>query len=715
MLRLGMILLGVSLGLMAGCTDHWNNPYTDEAKGANTLYSAFAERPKHLDPARSYSSNEVEFTGQIYEPPLQYHFLKRPYELIPLTAESVPTPRYVDASGAALPDDAPAARIAESVYEIRIRPGIRYQPHPAFARDATGRLRYHALDAATVGGTRKISDFEHTGTRELVAADYVYQIKRLANPKLSSPIFGLMSEHIVGLKALGDTLEHAVKANPEAGLNLDDFPLAGAEVVDRYTYRIRIKGKYPQFIYWLAMPFFAPIPWEAEAFYAQPGMADKNLTLDWQPVGTGPFYLAENDPNRRMVLKKNPHFHGETYPAEGDTVDRQAGLLRDVGKPLPFVDEAVFSLEKETIPYWSKFLQGYYDSSGISSDSFDQAVQFSSGGDPQLTDSMRKQDIHLITAVAASLWYVGFNMLDPVVGGLGEDRQKLRQALSIAFDYDEFISIFLNGRGIPAQGPIPPGLFGYIEGERGLNPYVYEARDGRIQRRSIDVAKKLLAEAGYPNGRNAKTGEPLVLYFDTMASGPDAKSRLDWMKKQLDKLNVQLVVRGTDYNRFQDKIRKGNAQLFEWGWNADYPDPENFFFLLYGPHKKVGTGGENAANYDNPEFNRLFERMKDMDNGPERQQVIDAMLEIVRRDAPWIYAYYPKSFGLRHGWVHNVKPNLMANNTLKYRRIDPALRDARRAEWNHPVVWPIALLLGAVVVVIAPAVIAWRRRERTTA
>jgi ABC-type transport system substrate-binding protein len=178
---------------------------------------------------------------------------------------------------------------------------------------------------------------------------------------------------------------------------------------------------------------------------------------------------------------------------------------------------------------------------------------------------------------------------------------------------------------------------------------------------------------------------------------------------------VQLVLRGTDYNRFQDKLLKGNAQLFEWGWNADYPDPENFFFLLYGPNKKVGSGGENAANYDSAEFNLLFEQMKDMENGPERQQVIDRMLEIVRRDAPWIYAYYPKSFGLRHGWVHNVKPNLMANNTLKYRRVDPGQRARQREAWNHPVLWPIGLMLGALVVVIAPAVIAWRRRERTTA
>ncbi|HUX29139.1 MAG TPA: ABC transporter substrate-binding protein [Thiobacillus sp.] len=718
MVRIGAILLGMGLlglGLMAGCSDNWNNPYPGSQADANVLYSAFSERPKHLDPARSYSADEIEFTGQIYEPPLQYHFLKRPYTLVPLTSEAVPRPRYFDAAGKALPDDAPAASIAETAYEIRIRPGIRYQPHPAFARDAAGRYRYHALTAADIAKHTRIQDFEHSGTRELVAADYVYQIKRLANPRLSSPIFGLMSEHIVGLKALGEMLEKVAKADPDAALKLDDFPLEGAEVVDRHTYRIRIKGKYPQFIYWLAMPFFAPVPWEAEVFYAQPGMADKNLTLDWQPVGTGPYYLAQNDPNRRMALKKNPHFHGETYPGEGSEEDRRAGRLADAGKPLPFVDEAIYSLEKETIPYWSKFLQGYYDSSGISSDSFDQAVQFTSGGDPQLTDSMREQDIHLITAVAASLWYVGFNMLDPVVGGLGEDRQKLRQALSIAFDYDEFISIFLNGRGIPAQGPIPPGLFGYVEGVAGLNPYVYEARDGSIQRRPIEDARKLLAEAGYPNGRNAKTGEPLVLYFDTMASGPDAKSRLDWMKKQLDKLNVQLVVRGTDYNRFQDKIRKGNAQLFEWGWNADYPDPENFLFLLYGPHKKVGSGGENAANYDSAEFNFLFERMKDMDNGPARQQVIDAMLEIVRRDAPWIFAYYPKSFGLRHGWVHNVKPNLMANNTLKYRRIDPDLRTSRRAEWNHPVLWPIVLLVAALMAVIAPAVIGWRRHERKTA
>ncbi len=705
------ILLFALTSLLAGCSGSWNNPYPGAERDADILYTSFEERPKHLDPARSYSANEAEFTAQIYEPPLQYHFLKRPYTLIPLTVEHVPVPAYYDAQGRRLPGDAPAEAIAKSVYELKLRPGILYQPHPAFARDASGHYRYHAMSAEGVKDKRQIADFPYTGTRELVAADYVYQVKRLANPKIGSPIFGLMSEYIVGLKALGDTLEQAAKARPDAFIDLNRYALAGAEAVDRYTWRISIKGKYPQFIYWLAMLFFAPVPWEAEVFYAQPGMAEKNFNLDWQPVGTGPYRLTLNDPNRKMVLEKNPNFHSETYPSEGEPNDAEQGLLQDRGKPLPLVGKVVFSLEKETIPYWNKFLQGYYDSSGISSDSFDQAVQFSSGGEPELTDDMRGKGIGLVTAVATSLHYIGFNMLDPIVGGFDERARKLRQALSIAFDYDEFISIFLNGRGIPAQGPLPPGIFGYVEGTAGINPYVYQVVDGQPQRRSIEEARRLLTEAGYPDGRDARTGAPLVLYFDTAATGPDAKSRLDWMKKQLAKLNVQLVVRGTDYNRFQDKMQKGNAQMFEWGWNADYPDPENFLFLLYGPNRKVGKGGENAANYENPEFDRLFRQMKDMNNGPARQQVIDRMIELVRRDAPWSFAYHPKSFGLRHAWVHNVKPNLMANNTLKYRRVDPVLRARKRAEWNQPVLWPFVFVGGLLVVGIAPAWIAWRRRE----
>ena len=202
------------------------------------------------------------------------------------------------------------------------------------------------------------------------------------------------------------------------------------------------------------------------------------------------------------------------------------------------------------------------------------------------------------------------------------------------------------------------------------------------------------------------------MHFDTSAVGPEAKSRLEWLVKQLKKIDLQLVIRSTDYNRFQDKMRKGDAQMFEWGWNADYPDPENFLFLLYGPNKKIGLNGENAANYDNPEFNRLFEQMKNMDNGPARQKVITQMVEIARRDAPWIWGFYPKNYALYHGWYFNAKPNLMANNGLKYLRIDAQTRERNRSQWNQPILWPIGVLLLLLALAIVPAWVAYRRRTR---
>lgn len=703
--------------LFLGCDGSpWNNPYPASDAGKNILYSSFSERPKHLDPVQSYSANEFVFIGQIYQPPLQYHYLKRPYELVPYAATEVPRPAYFDAEGRRLPDDADASHIAYSEYTIRIRPGILYQPHPALATDASGAYIYHNLKAADLAGIHAIGDFKHTGTRELVAADYVHQIKRLAHPRLHSPIFGLMKDYIVGLKELAAELAEADEASPPGTfLDLTRFALKGVEALDRHTYRIRVHGKYPQFVYWLAMPFFSPVPPEADRFYAQPGMAEKNITLDWFPIGTGPYMLTVNNPNRQMVLERNPNYRGETYPGEGEPGDAAAGLLEDAGRPLPFIDKVVYSLEKEQIPYWNKFLQGYYDTSGITSDTFDQVVQFTAQGDVVLSDDMKARGIKLETSVAASVFYLGFNMLDPVVGGYTERARKLRHAISIAIDQEEYISIFQNGRGIPAHGPLPPGIFGYREGREGINPYVYDWVNGAPRRKPIEAARQLLAEAGYPNGRDAKTGQPLLLNLDTTATGAGAKSRLDWYVKQFEKLGVQLAVRATDWNRFQDKLRKGNVQLYFLGWNADYPDPENFLFLLHGPQSKAETAGENASNYVNPEFDRLFDRMKHMANGPERQAIIDRMIDIARRDAPWVWSFFPKNFSLHHGWVYNSKPNQMAINDLKYIRIDPLLRETKRREWNRPVVWPLLLALAVLTVSVIPAILTFRRRERATA
>jgi len=709
-----------------------NNPYRPDESGQNIYYDTFDEEPKHLDPALAYSRDEYTFIQQIYEPPLQYHYLKRPYRLVPLRAVSVPEPELYDEDGQLVPADAPDEQIARVVYEIKLRPGARYQDHPAFARTEDDKYRWHLKPAESFPDIEHPNELPATGTRELRAEDYVYQFKRLAHPLLQSPIFALMASYIAGFGEFKETLardiERIRKERREAAgvfynqetdertnpiyVDLRKYDLPGVEVVDPLTFRVTLKKKYPQFVYWLAMPFFAPIPWEVDRFYTQSAATEQNITLDRFPVGTGPFTLAVNRPNFRMVLRRNPHFTGERYPLEGSPEDEELGLLADRGKPLPFLEEAVFVLEKEGVPRWNKFLQGYYDTSAISSDVFDQAVQFA-GGDAELTEELRRQNIRLQTAVSPATRYYAFNMLDDVVGGYDDKRRKLRQALSIAIDIDEFSQIFLNGRGVPAQGPIPPGVFGHETGKDGVNPVVYEWDEQLSQprRRSLEVAKRLLAEAGYPGGRDAN-GRPLVIFFDTTQSGAGSKPFLDWLRKQFGALGVQLQIRSTDYNRFRDKVRKGNFQLLHWGWRADYPDPENFLFLLYGPNAKVRSQGENAANYENHRFDALFRKMENMPNSPERNAVIQEMVAILREDAPWIWGYHPIDYGLYQSWYGNAKPASFGRNTLKYQKVDPEQRELRRTGWNQPVVWPLWLTLGVMIAGTIPAAVVIYRRQR---
>ena len=682
-----------------------NNPYPKSEQDREIYYSTFSEEPKHFDPAVSYSSDEYRFIQQIYEPPLQYHYLKRPYELMPLTAESVPIPRYFDADGRALPADAPADSVARAVYEIRIRPGTMYQPHPCFAKDDNGELLYHNITKADVKGFTEIKDFPMTGTRELIAADYVYQLLRMADPSVSCPIRSTLEDYILGMEAYADAL----------GNNVSGASFPGVEIINKYTYRVILNTKYPQFVYWLAMPFFSPMPKEAVDFYSQPALKERNIILDRFPVGTGPYRIETLVPYKELILVKNENFRVERYPSSGAPGDREAGLLDDAWNIVPFMPKVVYKLEKEYIPRWNKFLQGYYDSSGISSDTFDSAIAFDDTGDPRASELLQAKNIILRTSVSPTTIYLGFNMRDDVVGGYTADKQKLRQAISIALDYEEYIEIFLNGRGVISQSPIPPGIFGYEEGEIGINPYVYnwDAETGGPARKSLEEARQLLAEAGYPDGLD-KAGNPLVVSFDNAWTSAGATPRLAWMRHRFEQLGITMENRTTDYNRFREKVQNANFQIISWGWHADYPDAENFMFLLYGPNGRATFGGENTANYDNPEYNRLFEQMKNMENSPERLEIIRQMKRVLQQDAPWVFTYHPVSFGLSHQWVKNSKPSPLGGNTLKYLRVDAPLRAQNRAAWNKPVTWPLWAFFGVLVLGTIPAVITVWRRERGT-
>ena len=427
------LVLGVVMALLAAC-DNSPNPKGSEA--TNTLFVAFQERsPRHLDPTASYSLNEVPYMYAVYEAPYGYHYLKRPYVVVPKAAEALAEPQYLDKEGKPLPADAPGELVAESVYDVHIKHGMRYAPHPAFAADASGAYLYHAMTAEQVRDKHSPLDFAQSGTREVVADDFVYALKRHATPRIEAPIFGIFSEYVIGLKDYSALIRAADLKLRQGGdpaaldkpfLDFRQYPLAGATVLDKYTYRIRIKGKYPQWKYWMTLPFTAPVPWEADKFYAQPGMAKNSLALDVWPVGTGPFMAVVYEADRRHVLVRNPNYHGMTYPCEGMPGDKELGLLDDCGKTLPFLDKLVFNIEKDKTPLRSKFSQGFLDVPEIERNDWGPDFLADANDSDEVKKRFEERGMRFPKSIEPQNWYLGFNWLDPVVGQGDTPAQRLK-------------------------------------------------------------------------------------------------------------------------------------------------------------------------------------------------------------------------------------------------------------------------------------------------
>ena len=723
---------GAAVAIAAGLAACGNSPWPDDSEKANVIRSAMTENtPRHLDPTASYWSNDTLVTYQVYEPLYGYHYLKRPFELVPKAAAAVVKPVYLDKDGNRLPDDAPADQVAESVYDVPIKKGILFQPHPAFAKNEKGEYKYHSMKPGELGDRRTPMDFKDTGTRELTAEDFVYAVKRHATTRITTPIYGIFSEYVLGLKEYGALIKAEDKKLrkdlPAASLDkpfLDfrNWPLAGATAPEKHLLRLRIKGKYPQWKYWMQMTFMAPVPWEADAFYAQPGMAERGMTLDQWPVGTGPFMVTEFVKDRRITMQRNPNYRGEPYPCEGMPGDKEKGLLADCGKPTPFIDSIVATVEREGTPLRNKFRDGYYDLEIFErTDTGNSYIVEANDSEEVRADYQRKGFVFPQSADVNS-YIIGFNMLDPVIG-MGdtpeqrERNRKLRQAISIAIDWEEYSKIFPKKAGETAMSPLPQGIPGSREGTPdGVNPVTHKLVDGKYVRRSIEEARQLMVEAGYPNGRDVKTGRPLVINYDFYAvPTPERKPEIDWVVRQFAKLDIQLDVRATDNNQFQDKVRKGKHQVFWLGWNADYPDAENFMFLLYGPNSKSVSDGENTANYQNPEYDKLFAQLKSLDDGPEKQAVIDKMVKILQQDAPWSFGFYPYASVAIQEWMSNSKPAILIRDHGRYLRLDANERTARLGEWNKPKWWPLALIALLVLVGLWVARRTLRKRERMNA
>jgi ABC-type transport system substrate-binding protein len=651
-----------------------NHPYPGADDALRVLYTPYSEPPKTLDPQVAYATVDHDVLSNVYETLLEYHYLRRPYQLMPALVTAVPALRRLDDGGVA--------------YAFELRRGIRYGADPSFALGAPGAT-----------------------SRELVASDVGFALQRIADPTVGSPVLVTFAR-IRGLGAFGERLARRRAEEPGfAALRIDEQyrragPVEGIRVLDPDRLEIVLDAPYPQILYWFAMPFTSPVPWEAVAWYD--GAEGRSLFPE-VAVGTGPFRLARYDKRSRIVLERNPDWWGArhpewrapaaTYPSDGEPEDHARGALdpRLTGRPLPFLDRIEMRLEKEPIPAFAKFMQGYYDRSAIPKESFDRTIS-----EGRLSPEMEALGMRLERAVRPGVYYLGFNMDDAVVGApAGERGRKLRQAMSLAVDVPEFLRVFLNRRGIPAQSPIPPGIFGYDPAYR--NPH-----------RTLDLerARALLAEAGYRDGVDPANGRALRITFDTPDTTVQSRLRFQFLIDGWKRLGLDVELAATSYNQFRDKVRNGAYQLFFWGWVADYPDPENFLFLLWSEMAQSRSDGPNTANFSDPRFDALFHQLKDRQNDARRAELIREALALLETERPWIELFHPEDYALVHGWLEGVKPMGLPVPVWKYYAVDPGRRAAARAAWNQPVRWPAWALAGLAVAGVAPAFVAWRRERR---
>ncbi len=570
-----------------------------EFPGEMVMYGE-TSRIRGFDPIKVSDVASAIASGRIYEGLLQYAYLDRPYHVEPLLAESMP---QVSADGL--------------IYTFHIRKGIYYQDDPCFVR---------------TGGKG----------RELVADDFVYAMKRIADTKNESTGFWAFNDRIVGLDEWREKT---------AGPGPSDYAaeIEGLRALDPATLQIKLKRPYPQLMWILTMHYCFAIPREAVEFY---GTEFVN-----HPVGTGPYILKSYRQNYRYEFVRNPKW-AETgridrYPSTGAPDDDPA-LLADAGKPIPFIDRIIDYVIEDVTTQWLMFLTGQMESSGVSRDNWDAVIT----PEKALTKDLVEQGIMLLSAPTLDIFYIGFNMDDPVVG----TNKKLRQALTCAFDTEAYIK-FYNGRITRPNGPIPPGVAGYTDRP---SPFPFD----------LEKARALLAQAGYPDGKDPKTGRRLQLSLELgSADNPEFRQAAELFANFMDKIGVVIKPSYNNWPTFLEKMERRQAQLFSLGWVADYPDAENFLQLFFGPNSSPGP---NHSNYVNPEFDKLYEQIRDMQDTPERTALYRRMSDIVVDDCPWILTMNQLAYGLQHHWVKNYKYHDFPYGMVKYYRLDTAARDKWR-------------------------------------
>ena len=614
-------------------------------------YAALGEDPRTLDPAQVSDVVSSDILCQIYDSLYENAYLPRPYRVEPAIASGFPEKRLFSEE---VTEKGVTKKIARMEYTFHLRDDVYYQDDRCFP-----------------GGKG----------RRATSRDVVYAIKRLADPKSQATGWWLVSGKIKGLDAF-------FKKAAAAGSADYSQEIEGLSCPDDLTLKVTLTEAYPEFIYVMSMPYTAPVAREAVEYYNAPGREG----FARHPVGTGAYRLKSWERQHRIILEKSRSFRPDFYPSTGAPGDAQKGLVVDAGKRLPFLDEVWYTVVAASQPQWLLFLQGYLDGSGIPQDQFDKTIT----RNLDLSAAFVKKGISLEISPQLETSYIVFNMRDPILG----KNKYLRQALSLSYDSDLFNQIYLNGRAIDAQGLLPPGIFGYDPALK--NPY---------KANNLALARELLAKAGYPGGVDPKTGTQLEITYDIGSDSAQAREEAAFDMRCFEQLGIRMKLQVNTFSQYLERSIKGTFQMSSGGWVADYPDPEDFLILLYGPNAPPGP---NASAFSNPEYDRLFEEVKAMDDTPEREALIHKMIAIVVEECPMIFNFHAPSYVLRHSWIRNGKSHSISGNYAKYIRVEPALRGAYWKTQDRPNLWiiPGALVLLALLVmpVIVITSISIRRR-----
>ncbi|HLJ56073.1 MAG TPA: ABC transporter substrate-binding protein [Chthonomonadaceae bacterium] len=669
LVRIASCAIALLLPAVSGCS---NDPYPAGESATPTLYRVLSDNPKTLDPSIAYDVASGTVIDTVYPSYLQYHYLKRDPFVLELGLGAADPKR--EKWPVQVTEKGKTVTKTGERWTFTIKKGLHFQDDPCFP-----------------GGRG----------REIVAADFLFSFKRMAAPNVACPIFSFFSDKILGLQNWRDEntarLKEAKKRNPNGPkARVDyaaDIPGLQLDPSDPYTFRILLNQPYPQLRYLMAMHFTTPLAHEAVDRYGDENLgkdAPDDQKFSVHPVGSGSFKVTEYIKNLRIMLVANPNYRPEFYPTEGQPGDRENGLLADAGKRLPLVKSIRFNIIRESITSFNEFLQGYEDLAGVSQQNFQQVMTVSG----RLSPEMQARGLGLHRDKGVDISYFSFNMDDPTFGGTSEKNRKLRQAISLSIDSREMIDLLEQGLGVDAQFMVAPGLFGYDPNYK--NPY-------RQFDPSLKQAKQLLAEAGYPDGIDPKTGSRLTLIWENLNTTPLGKQEDALVRRQIQRLGLNVDSRPHLFADYEDRLDSGQFTFMSFGWVADYPDPENFVFLLYGPNSAKRNNGPNYSNYANPEYDKLFDQMRIMDDGPERKAIIVKMRAIVEQDCVWIPWLHSETFALTQQWVKNYKPHPVAMDTMKYWNVDAPLRARLQAQWNRPNYWPVAILVLLIAIAIVPA------------